>query len=160
MPVPFRDLTGEDEDLGLADYLRFIDEPDARGVRGCLFCVNAASMPGANRSTSAFRRSMFRRRFFGGPAIRSGAQSRPLPSRFSTRASRRRRSCSRGLTKHPLGCSRKTWQFACRSAGSPAWMRVLMRRWTPRTRCPTPRISSGLATHRRRIQRRAVFWGR
>ena len=45
MPVPFRDLTGDDEDLGLAGYLRFIDEPDARGVRGCLFCVNARGEP-------------------------------------------------------------------------------------------------------------------
>lgn len=45
MPVPFRDLTEDDEDLGLAGYLRFIDEPDAGGVRGCLFCVNARGEP-------------------------------------------------------------------------------------------------------------------
>ena len=45
MPVPFRDLTGDDEDLGLAGYLRFIDEIDQRGVCGCLFCVNARGEP-------------------------------------------------------------------------------------------------------------------
>ena len=45
MPVPFRDLTGDAEDLGLAGYLRFIDEPGSRGVRGCLFCVNARGEP-------------------------------------------------------------------------------------------------------------------
>lgn len=45
MPVPFRDLTGDDADLGLAGYLRFIEEADSRGVRGCLFCVNPRGEP-------------------------------------------------------------------------------------------------------------------
>ncbi len=45
MAVPFRDRRTEDYDLGLAGYLRFIDEPDAKGVRGCLFCVNARGEP-------------------------------------------------------------------------------------------------------------------
>lgn len=45
MPVPFRDRTEDDEDLGLAGYLRFVDEVDQRGVRGCLFCVNSRGEP-------------------------------------------------------------------------------------------------------------------
>ena len=45
MAVPFRDRRVEDDDLGLAAYLRFVDEPDGKGVRGCLFCVNVRGEP-------------------------------------------------------------------------------------------------------------------
>lgn len=44
MAVPFRDLT-DDEGLGLAGYLRFVVEPDAKGIRGALFCMNAMGQP-------------------------------------------------------------------------------------------------------------------
>ncbi len=44
MPVPFRDLRNED-DLGLAGYLRFVTEDDGRGIRGALFLVNARGEP-------------------------------------------------------------------------------------------------------------------
>lgn len=44
MPVPFRDLT-EDESLGLAGYFRFVEEPDARGIRAALFYVNSRGEP-------------------------------------------------------------------------------------------------------------------
>lgn len=44
MPVPFRNLT-EDESLGLAGYLRFVEEPDARGIRAALFYVNSRGEP-------------------------------------------------------------------------------------------------------------------
>jgi hypothetical protein len=44
MPVPFRDLRGDGE-LGLAGYLRFIEEEDGRGIRGALFLVNARGEP-------------------------------------------------------------------------------------------------------------------
>src|SRR6266542_2301820 len=44
MAVPFRDLT-EREELGLAGYLRFVDEPDARGIRAALFFVNGRGEP-------------------------------------------------------------------------------------------------------------------
>lgn len=44
MPVPFRDLT-EDESLGLAGYLRFEEEPGARGIRAALFFVNSRGEP-------------------------------------------------------------------------------------------------------------------
>lgn len=44
MPVPFRDLR-DDDNLGLAGYLRFISEEDGRGLRGALFLVNARGEP-------------------------------------------------------------------------------------------------------------------
>lgn len=44
MPVPFRDLM-EDEPLGLAGYLRFVEEPGARGIRAALFYVNGRGEP-------------------------------------------------------------------------------------------------------------------
>ncbi len=45
MAVPFRDRSAEDDALGLAGYLRFIDEPRLKGLRGCLFCVNVRGEP-------------------------------------------------------------------------------------------------------------------
>jgi hypothetical protein len=44
MPIPFRDRTGHEE-LGLVGYLRFVDEPDSKGIRGALFCVNGRGEP-------------------------------------------------------------------------------------------------------------------
>jgi len=44
MAIPFRDLT-EDEALGLAGYLRFMEEPDARSIRAALFYVNSQGEP-------------------------------------------------------------------------------------------------------------------
>jgi len=44
MPVPFRDRAGE-ADRWLAAYLRFVEEPSARGLRGALFFVNARGEP-------------------------------------------------------------------------------------------------------------------
>src|SRR5437867_1711209 len=44
MSIPFRDLE-DSEDLGLAGYLRFVDEPDSKGVRAALFCVNGLGEP-------------------------------------------------------------------------------------------------------------------
>src|SRR6266581_2475393 len=44
MAVPFRDLT-QDEGLGLAGYLRFVDEADGKGIRGALFLVTAKGEP-------------------------------------------------------------------------------------------------------------------
>ena len=44
MSVPFRDLA-ESEELGLAGYLRFVEEPDAKGIRAALFCVNSRGEP-------------------------------------------------------------------------------------------------------------------
>lgn len=44
MPVPFRDLTG-DESLGLAGYLRFVEEPGGHGIRAALFYVNSRGEP-------------------------------------------------------------------------------------------------------------------
>lgn len=44
MPIPFRDL-GEDEPSGVAGFLRFIDEPDGRGMRGALFIMSARGEP-------------------------------------------------------------------------------------------------------------------
>jgi len=44
MPIPFRDLT-QDESFGLAGYLRFVDEPDSRGIRAALFYVNGRGEP-------------------------------------------------------------------------------------------------------------------
>ncbi|MEX2238280.1 MAG: hypothetical protein WEB00_12180 [Dehalococcoidia bacterium] len=44
MAIPFRDLS-IDEDLGFAAYLRFVDEPDSRGMRGALFLVDSKAEP-------------------------------------------------------------------------------------------------------------------
>ena len=44
MPVPFRDLI-EGEDSGVAGYLRFINEPDGKGIRGSLFIVSSRGEP-------------------------------------------------------------------------------------------------------------------
>ena len=44
MPIPFRDL-GEDEPSGVAGFLRFIDEPDGRRIRGALFIMSARGEP-------------------------------------------------------------------------------------------------------------------
>ncbi len=44
LAVPFRDLTVE-EDRGVAGYLRFIDEPDGKGIRGALFTVSSRAEP-------------------------------------------------------------------------------------------------------------------
>lgn len=44
MPVPFRDLTGE-EDSGLAGFLRFEAEAVGRGVRAGLFIVSGRGEP-------------------------------------------------------------------------------------------------------------------
>ncbi len=44
MPIPFRDL-GEDEPSGVAGFLRFIDEPDGRGIRGALFIMSSRGEP-------------------------------------------------------------------------------------------------------------------
>lgn len=44
MTVPFRDRA-EYDDFGLAGYLRFVEEPDSKGIRGALFCVNSRGEP-------------------------------------------------------------------------------------------------------------------
>jgi len=44
MPIPFRDRATQKE-LGLAGYLRFVDEGDSKGIRGALFCVNGRGEP-------------------------------------------------------------------------------------------------------------------
>src|SRR5579871_2239560 len=44
MPVPFRDLA-EQEDLGLAAYVKLVDEPNTRGIRAALFCITARGEP-------------------------------------------------------------------------------------------------------------------
>jgi len=44
LPVPFRDLSRED-DAGVAGYLRFVDEPDGKGIRGALFVVSSRGEP-------------------------------------------------------------------------------------------------------------------
>ena len=44
MPVPFRNRADQ-EDLGLAGYLRFVEEAEAKGIRGALFCVNGRGEP-------------------------------------------------------------------------------------------------------------------
>jgi len=44
MPIPFRDLS-EEADLGLAGYLRFVEEPDGKGIRAALFLVNGRGEP-------------------------------------------------------------------------------------------------------------------
>jgi len=44
MPISFREFADNDA-LGLAGYLRFVDEPSARGIRAALFYVNERSEP-------------------------------------------------------------------------------------------------------------------
>ncbi len=44
MPIPFRDL-GEDGPAGVAGYLRFVEEPDGRGIRGALFIMSTRGEP-------------------------------------------------------------------------------------------------------------------
>src|SRR5215218_9578947 len=44
MAVPFRDLRQEDN-TGLAGYLRFVGEENGRGIRAALFLVNARGKP-------------------------------------------------------------------------------------------------------------------
>jgi hypothetical protein len=44
LTVPFRDLTAG-EDSGVAGYLRFIGEPDGKGIRGALFMVSSRGEP-------------------------------------------------------------------------------------------------------------------
>ena len=44
MPIPFRDL-GEDEPSRVAGFLRFVDEPDGRGIRGALFIMSVRGEP-------------------------------------------------------------------------------------------------------------------
>lgn len=44
LPVPFRDLTAG-ENTGEVGYLRFIDEPDGKGIRGALFIVSSRGEP-------------------------------------------------------------------------------------------------------------------
>ena len=44
MPIPFRDLT-EDENTGVVGYLRFVDEPDGKGMRGALFVMSPRGEP-------------------------------------------------------------------------------------------------------------------
>ena len=44
MPIPFRDLN-EDENSGVVGYLRFVDEPDGKGMRGALFVISTRGEP-------------------------------------------------------------------------------------------------------------------
>ena len=44
MPIPFRDLN-EDENSGVVGYLRFVDEPDGKGIRGALFVITTRGEP-------------------------------------------------------------------------------------------------------------------
>ena len=44
MPIPFRDLT-ECDHPGVAGFLRFVDEPDGRSVRGALFLMSTRGEP-------------------------------------------------------------------------------------------------------------------
>jgi len=44
LPIPFRDLN-EDENSGVVGYLRFVDEPDGKGMRGALFVISARGEP-------------------------------------------------------------------------------------------------------------------
>ncbi len=44
MPIPFRDLN-EDENSGVVGYLRFVDEPDGKGMRGALFIISTRGEP-------------------------------------------------------------------------------------------------------------------
>ena len=44
MPIPFRDL-GEEVPYGVAGFLRFVDEPDGKGIRGALFVMSTRAEP-------------------------------------------------------------------------------------------------------------------
>jgi len=44
LPIPFRDLN-EDENTGVVGYLRFVDEPDGKGMRGALFVMSPRGEP-------------------------------------------------------------------------------------------------------------------
>jgi hypothetical protein len=44
MPIPFHD-SAVDERLGLAGYLRFVEEPHGKGLQGALFLVTARGEP-------------------------------------------------------------------------------------------------------------------
>ena len=44
MPIPFRDLADETHS-GVAGYLRFVDEPDGKGVRGAMFTMSTRGEP-------------------------------------------------------------------------------------------------------------------
>ena len=44
MPIPFRDLN-EDQNNGVVAYLRFVDEPDGKGMRGALFIISTRGEP-------------------------------------------------------------------------------------------------------------------
>jgi hypothetical protein len=44
MPVPFRDLA-EGEPPGVAAFVKLVEEPGARGLRGALFCITARGDP-------------------------------------------------------------------------------------------------------------------
>jgi hypothetical protein len=44
MPAPFRDLR-DDDALGLAGFLRFVEEENGRGMRGALFLINSRGEP-------------------------------------------------------------------------------------------------------------------
>ena len=44
MPIPFRDLI-EDENNGVVGYLRFVDEPDGKGMRGAFFVISTRGEP-------------------------------------------------------------------------------------------------------------------
>ncbi len=44
MPIPFRDLN-ENENSGVVGYLRFVDEPDGKGIRGALFVISTRGEP-------------------------------------------------------------------------------------------------------------------
>lgn len=44
MPIPFRDL-GQEVHPGVAGYLRFVDEPDHKGIRGALFVMSIRGEP-------------------------------------------------------------------------------------------------------------------
>ena len=44
MPIPFVDLD-EEEHSGIAGYLRFVDEPEGKGIRGALFLMSTRGEP-------------------------------------------------------------------------------------------------------------------
>ena len=43
MPIPLRDLS--EEEAGTAGYLRFVDDPDGRGIRAALFVMSTRGEP-------------------------------------------------------------------------------------------------------------------
>jgi hypothetical protein len=62
LPIPFRNLE-EDEPSRVAGFLRFIDEPEGRGIRGALFIMSARGEP----IEFAFTRIDLRSRVFWRP---------------------------------------------------------------------------------------------